>query len=160
MRQLTIVAVALWLGALGTFAFVVAPAAFGALEREAAGRLVAAVLPRCQWAGAGLGLVAIVGVVARRRRGRRAVDRASLPLLVGMLGLTLYGLLVVLPEADALREVAIAARRGDGPSEASRRFTVVHRTATLMGLAVMVGGVAVIAVEASGGAGGRAPGAS
>jgi len=46
MRQLTLAAVAVWLGAMGFFAFIVAPAAFSALDREAAGRFVSAVFPR------------------------------------------------------------------------------------------------------------------
>ena len=55
MRSVAAVAVALWLGVMGCFAFVVAPAAFAALDRDAAGRFVGAVFPRYYLIGAVLG---------------------------------------------------------------------------------------------------------
>ena len=57
MRNLASVAVSLWLGAMAFFAFVVAPAAFATLEREAAGRLVTAIF-----------VFAWVGLLRRRPR--------------------------------------------------------------------------------------------
>src|SRR5215472_12823387 len=62
MRQLTLTAVAVWLGAMGFFAFIAAPAAFGALDRDAAGRFVSAVFPRYYGVGLALGLVACFGL--------------------------------------------------------------------------------------------------
>ena len=62
MRQLTLTAIAVWLGAMGFFAFIVAPAAFGALEPDAAGRFVSAVFPRYYGLGLALGLVAAFGL--------------------------------------------------------------------------------------------------
>ncbi|MGH7316078.1 MAG: DUF4149 domain-containing protein, partial [Candidatus Rokuibacteriota bacterium] len=46
MRLLPAAAVLVWLGVMAFFAGVVAPAAFAALDREAAGRFVSAVFPR------------------------------------------------------------------------------------------------------------------
>ncbi|MBI1959668.1 MAG: DUF4149 domain-containing protein [Candidatus Rokubacteria bacterium] len=46
MRHLTIIATSLWLGAMGFFAFVAAPVAFGVLGRASAGRHIAAEMPR------------------------------------------------------------------------------------------------------------------
>lgn len=149
MKHLTIVTVSLWLGAMGFFAFVVAPGAFGSLDREAAGRLVAAILPRYYWVGVALGLLAVAGVVGRwGRADRTAIDWIPFVLLLLMLGLTLYCVLVLLPEADALQDAALAARRGAGASAEAQRFARLHRLSTLMGLAVMVAGVAVVALEA------------
>src|SRR5262249_61838438 len=65
MRQLTLTAVAVWLGAMGFFAFIAAPAAFGALDRDAAGRFVSAVFPRYYGVGLALGLVACFGLGVR-----------------------------------------------------------------------------------------------
>src|SRR5438445_1494273 len=65
MKQLTVAALGLWLGAMGFFAFVVAPAAFSTLDREAAGRFVSAVFPKYYAAGFGLGLVALASLVVR-----------------------------------------------------------------------------------------------
>ena len=66
MRQLTLAAVAVWLGAMGFFAFIVAPAAFATLDREAAGRFVSVIFPRYYAVGLALGLVALFGLAKRR----------------------------------------------------------------------------------------------
>ncbi len=58
-------AVLLWVGIMALFAGVVAPAAFGTLDREAAGRLVSALFPRYYAVGATLGGVALAGLAAR-----------------------------------------------------------------------------------------------
>ncbi len=65
MRQLTVVATALWLGTMGFFAFVVAPAAFTTLERGAAGKFVGAVFPRYYALGLAFGVAAMAGLGAR-----------------------------------------------------------------------------------------------
>ena len=68
MRSVAGIAVVLWLGVMGFFAFVVAPAAFTALDREAAGRFVGAVFPRYYVVGAVLGSCALVALIAQRLR--------------------------------------------------------------------------------------------
>ena len=65
MRCLPGVVIALWLGAMGFFGFVVAPAAFSTLERGAAGRFVGVIFPRYYLVGALLGSLALVGLLAR-----------------------------------------------------------------------------------------------
>ena len=103
MKQLTVVAVALWLGAMGFFAFVVAPAAFSTLDREAAGRFVSAVFPKYYAVGFGLGLVALASLVVRvLGRGVRPLDWVPIGLLVLMLTLTLFAGAVVLPRSRSL----------------------------------------------------------
>jgi uncharacterized membrane protein len=150
MKQLTIVSVSVWLGAMGFFAFVMAPIAFSVLEREAAGRLVAAVMPRYHWMSVGLGLLALAGVIGRSRREAPALlDRVPGVLLLVMLALTLYSLFVVLPEIEPLRVFARSAfGRGGPPSPEALRFARLHRLSTALSLAVMVSGMAVVALEA------------
>ena len=74
MRSVAGIAVVLWLGVMGFFAFVVAPAAFTALDRDAAGRFVGAVFPRYYLIGAVLGTLCAGGLhrpaPARRRPAR------------------------------------------------------------------------------------------
>src|ERR1700682_4083239 len=104
MRQLTLAAVAVWLGAMGFFAFVIAPAAFSVLEREAAGRFVSAVFPRYYAVGLALGLAALAGLGARWTGGAwRGWDWLPMGLVLLMLALTLYAGAVVLPAAHAAR---------------------------------------------------------
>jgi len=145
MRLLTIVATALWLGAMGFFALVVAPAAFGTLDREAAGRLVSAVFPRYYAVGLALGLAALLGLGARWTGGMwRSLDWLPLGLVVLMLALTLYAGAVVLPAAHAAREVMRQA--GADPSAAAA-FARLHRLSGILNAIVMVSGVVVVVVE-------------
>ncbi|MGH7415631.1 MAG: DUF4149 domain-containing protein, partial [Candidatus Rokuibacteriota bacterium] len=84
MRLLPAAAVLVWLGVMAFFAGVVAPAAFAALDREAAGRFVSAVFPRYYAVGAALGGLALAGLAARALLGRRPWDWLPL-LLVGVM---------------------------------------------------------------------------
>ena len=151
MRTLTIVSIALWLGMLGFFAFGVAPAAFATLDRPSAARLVSAVLSRSYWVGMVLGLLGVAGIVARASRsdGRRWAARLSLGLGVLMLVLTAWSLFGLLPEADELRDRAVAARLAGNPNAPdAARFGRVHGLSTMAGLAVMVSGAVLLALEA------------
>jgi uncharacterized membrane protein len=145
MKQLTVVATAFWLGAMGLFAFVVAPAAFSTLEREAAGRFVSAVFPRYYSLGLALGLAALAGLGARWIGGAwRGFDWLPAGLLLLMLALTLYAGAVVLPAAHAAREAMREA--GVNPSAAAA-FARLHRLSGILNAIVMLSGVVVLVVE-------------
>ena len=145
MRQLTVVAVALWLGAMGFFAFVVAPAAFTTLERDAAGKLVSAVFPRYYALGLALGLAAAAGLGARWMGGAwRGWDWLPAGLVLTMLILTLYAGAVVLPAAHAARE---ALRETGANPSAAAAFARLHRLSGILNAIVMLSGVAVLAFE-------------
>ena len=145
MKQLTVVAVALWLGAMGFFAFVVAPAAFGTLEREAAGRFVGAVFPRYYAVGMALGLAALAGLGTRWLGGGwRGWDWLPVGLVLLMLALTLYAGAVVLPAAHAARE---ALRQAGIDPGAAAGFARLHRLSTILNVVVMVSGVLLLVVE-------------
>jgi len=129
VKQLTVVAMALWLGAMGFFAFVVAPAAFATLEREAAGRLVSVVFPRYYSVGLALGLAALAGLGARWLGGGwRSWDWWPVGLVLLMLGLTLYAGAVVLPAAHAARE---AMRQAGIDPAAAAGFARLHRLSVI-----------------------------
>src|SRR5262249_13939853 len=117
MRHLTLTAIAVWLGAMGFFAVILGPAAFGALEGAAAGRFVSAVFPRYYGIGLALGLVAAFGLGVRWMGGPwRGLDWTVAGLVLLMLALTLYAGAVVLPAAHAAREAARAAAGGPPPA--------------------------------------------
>jgi uncharacterized membrane protein len=148
VRSLPGVAVSLWLGGMACFAFLVAPAAFATLEREAAGRLVTVMFPRYYLAGAVLGAIALVGCVVRAGlRGWRGADWLPLGLVVVMLALTLYAWAVVLPAAHAARE-ALRAAGGSAPTEAFR-FARLHRLSGVLNVSVMAMGIVFLIVEAT-----------
>jgi len=146
MRQLTLAAIAVWLGVMGFFAFVVAPAAFGVLERESAGRFVGAVFPRYYAVGLGLGLVALFGLGFRWLGGGwRGPDWPSAALVLLMLTLTLYAGAVVLPAAHVARE---SLRASGADPAATAVFARLHRLSGILNAIVMVSGIAVVVIEA------------
>jgi uncharacterized membrane protein len=147
VRSLPGLAVSLWLGAMLFFAFFVAPAAFRTLEREAAGRFVAAIFPRYYLAGVVLGMLALAGCLGRSLlRGWRGWDWLPLGLVMLMLMLTIYAWLVVLPAAHAARE---GLHRADASpmSEEALQFARLHRLSGVLNGAVMLAGVAVLVME-------------
>ncbi len=142
MRQLTLTAVAVWLGAMGFFAFIVAPAAFGALERDAAGRFVSVVFPRYYGVGLALGLVAAFGLGVRWMGGGwRGLDWTVAGLVLLMLALTLYAGAVVLPAAHE------AARAAGGEPAAAMGFARLHRLSSVLNVIVMLSGILVVVIE-------------
>jgi Domain of unknown function (DUF4149) len=146
MKQLTVAALGLWLGAMGFFAFVVAPAAFSTLDREAAGRFVSAVFPKYYAVGFGLGLVALAGLAVRiLGRGVRPLDWVPIGLLVLMLTLTLFAGAVVLPAAHAARE-AMRATGADPAAAAS--FSRLHRLSSVLNVVVMLAALGTLIMEA------------
>jgi uncharacterized membrane protein YhaH (DUF805 family) len=147
MRSVAGVAVVLWLGVMGFFAFVVAPAAFTALDREAASRFVGAVFPRYYLVGAVLGTCALVALIAQRLRDEgRHGDWLGGALVLAMLALTLYAWLAVLPAAQAAKQAMRHASSGAGGVEALS-FSRLHRLSTILNGAVMLAGMAFVVLD-------------
>src|SRR4029453_15163891 len=140
MRSVAGIAVVLWLGIMGFFAFVVAPAAFTALDREAAGRFVGAVFPRYYLVGAVLGTCALIALIAQRLRDDGHGDWLGGVLVLAMLALTLYAWLAVLPAAHAAKQAMRHASSGAGGVEALS-FSRLHRLSTILNGAVMLAGM-------------------
>jgi hypothetical protein len=141
MRLLPFSAVLVWLGIMAFFAGAVAPAAFAALDREAAGRFVSAIFPRYYGVGVALGAVAAIALGARVALGaRRAGDWLPLLLVTAMLAATLYAWLAVLPAAHAAREAMRQGAATPGSTEAVT-FARLHRLSGLLNGAAMLAGV-------------------
>ena len=142
-------AILLWLGVMGFFAFVVAPAAFTALDREAAGRLVGVVFPRYYGVGAVLGACALAALLADRVRHGGQGGWLGSAIVLAMLALTLYAWLVVLPAAQAAREAMRHASSGGGVAGTADAlsFSRLHRLSTILNGTVMLAGVAFVVIE-------------
>ena len=147
MRLLAGAAILLWIGVMGFFGAVVAPAAFTTLDREAAGRFVSAVFPRYYAIGALLGAVALVALLARVGRGPDG-GWIGLALVAVMLASTLYAWLVVLPEAHAAREALRQAAPAAGTvSSESAAFARLHRLSSMLnGVSLVAGVLGLVAV--------------
>lgn len=150
MKIVTIAAISAWLGVLAFLAFVIAPAAFGTLERGAAARLISVLMPRYHWIGLGLGGVALIGILARRNQPATGwSDRLPLLLVVLMLVLTAGSLFALLPRIESLRDAALAARAaGQESAPAVVRFRQLHTLSSLSGISVLIAGVGALVAEA------------
>jgi hypothetical protein len=150
MKIVTIVAISAWLGVLAFLAFVVAPAAFGTLERGAAARLVSVIMPRYHWIGLGLGVIALIAILARRSEGAGSWwGHLPLLLVLLMLALTAASLFVLLPRIESLRDATLAARAaGQEGAPAVVRFRQLHALSSLCGVGVLLAGAGVLVAVA------------
>jgi putative copper export protein len=150
LRFVHLLALGLWVGSVVFFSFVVAPALFGALPRDLAGRAVSAIFPRYYAFGGACGLVAILsGLLIGARQvswGRLLVVETVL--LVVMTGLVAYSGCVVLPRAAHARALLAGPEGAPGFAEAETRFASLHRLSVLLNGAVLLLGLAAFALAA------------
>ena len=102
---LHVVALAVWLGSVAGFSFVVAPALFGALPVEQAGDIVSRIFPGYYALGYGAGAM-LVGTAALLRRWTRPAGGAWLAsslIAAAALLVSLYAGVILQPRASALR---------------------------------------------------------
>ncbi len=148
MRLIPGAAILLWLGVMAFFAFLVAPAAFASLDRDAAGRFVNVMFPRYYAVGTALGLVALCAVAARwLGAGRPLEGWLGLGLVALMLVLTLYSWLMVLPAAHAAREAVRQSAAAGSLSSEALAFARLHRLSGVLNASVMAAGVLFLIVE-------------
>ena len=149
LKNLTLCSISFWLGIMGFFSFVAAPALFTTLDRERAGSLVAVLLPRYYLFGIIMGLLALVGVLGRAmgKRGR-AIEWGALVLTLLMLALTVYSMMVLLPQAESARLAMRSLPPSTGMvSEAALAFGRAHRLAVVLNLLTMLAGLTLVFVE-------------
>ena len=132
------------------FSLLAAPALFGGLPRDLAGRAVSAIFPRYYGFGAACGLIALVtGLVLRWRRGAPARALAIELLLVALMtGIVLYSGRVLLPQASRARAALAGPGEDAASGEAQRRFAALHRRSVMLNGAVLLLGVAAFALAA------------
>ena len=145
LRFVYFVALAVWLGEIVFFSFVVAPALFGVLGAEGAAPVLATIFPRYYAIGTVAAALALGAAVVLQRYVRGWWLAAIVALAVG-LGATGWAGAVVHPRAQGLRLAAEAARRApaDDPAfqNAHRRAVVLNVVALLAGLAALGASVA------------------
>jgi Domain of unknown function (DUF4149) len=132
--------------------FLVAPAAFRAVDRSVAARVMEAVFPG--YYGFGLATVgmALLLVVALALREPSPLRRGTVLLLGVTFAGSVYAGHVLLPEAHAARVRAQAAPAGDlAPLEFSR----LHRRAVAVNIAIFATGALALVLHLAAGGGGR-----
>jgi len=143
LRFVLFFSVAVWVGGQVFFTFLVTPAIFKALPREAAGDLVSVLFPKYWAVGYAAGLIAIAAILAISFR-EGFYPWARIALLVFMTALTFYSGLVVGPKAREVRLEIKSATDTARIEELKAKFRRDHMESYALNVAVMAAGVAFI----------------
>lgn len=151
-RAVEAVAVGLWLGAMAGFGALVAPLLFQMLpSRSLAGDVAGAAIRRIDWAGAVLGLLAVVALV--RLAPARPLRWARLVLILGMIGVAIANETYVRGKLDAVERQMTRQIEEYAPGDPLRlEFDRWHRTSVnLWGINMAIGAVVLGWAAAEGG---------
>lgn len=140
-------ALAVWLGEIVFFSFVVAPSVFRALPQDVAGQVVGVIFPRYYALGAVAGAIAMIAALALRA-GTSATRpwSAAVLMLVLMLLATLYAGRVLQPRAQALRP---QLREAVVDPAVRAEFDRLHRLAVQLNGGVLLLGIVTVCVAAA-----------
>lgn len=133
------VLIALWVGALWTVGFVVAPVLFAELDRHTAGSIAGILFHYLNFAGLVIG-----GWLLLRNR---LTSQATLPALL----LTLMLLLILINEFGFAPEIAVLRETGFAVgSEAATRFGLLHGAASVLYLINALFGLTLVVIGVRG----------
>ncbi|SNB46149.1 DUF4149 domain-containing protein [Geobacter sp. DSM 9736] len=134
-------AVALWTGGVALFTLAVTPMLFKTFGRDHAGQIVGAVFPTYFRWGLACGVVALACAIIAR--GRMLTVTAAL--LLVMLSLTAFQAFYIEPRAAALKKDIPSFETTSKDHPLRREFAKLHGISAACNLAVLAGGVALIA---------------
>lgn len=143
-------ALALWIGSLAFFSFVVAPILFRSLEPAAAGEVAGAILTRYGHLAVACGALAALAAIALARLDpERSGRRRNALIVTAMIILTVYAGQVIAPATHELR-LAMHEPGLSRSATADRRaaFDRMHRRAVVVAGGVLLLGGVLFAVEA------------
>lgn len=149
LRFLFRLSLGVWVGAIVSVSFLVAPTAFRLLPREAAGSVMGIVFTSYYVMGVVLGLVALACVVALALRSRWDFGRkAAVLLLLAMVAAAGHNRWNVAPKI-----VAVRAQLWSAPAEADTqalraRMDGLHHVSVMLNGAMLLMGIALIGLEA------------
>lgn len=140
LRFVYFVALAVWVGEIVFFSFVVAPALFGVLGAERSAPVLAAIFPRYYAIGAVAAALALGAAVVLQRHGRGWWFAAVVAVAIGLVA-TAWAGAVVHPRAQRLRIAAEAAARAPADDPA---FQDAHRTAVVLNVVALLAGLTAL----------------
>jgi len=151
LRIVQIVALGVGVGSIVFLSFVVAPALFGALPRDMAGRATAAIFPRYYLvvgACAATAMAALLGQAGRRGLFDRRL-LVELVLLVALLLPVAWSGLLVRPGAAAARATLLDPAREAEHAGAKALFDRLHRRSVALNATALAAGLLALAVAAA-----------
>jgi len=141
-RILYQLSLSLWVGGMACFAFMVTPKIFQELSRDQAAHIVGFLFPLYYPLLFGITLLALVSYVAINGKESSRVLVSLLSLAVMING---YQWLVLLPHTTDLITQIGSFENTPKDNPLRQEFTKVHILANVLGLAVMIKGVALLA---------------
>ena len=137
-------ALALWVGGMSVFSFVVTPVVFRTQTRDVAGKIVGAIFPVyfrfCL-------IAAVVALVARAAAGEAfsgARQLAGTALIVLCLGIVSYHTYGLAPRMTEVRETIVSLETTPKEDPARREFSRLHGLSMTLNLVVIAFGVVLI----------------
>ena len=137
-------ALALWVGGMSIFTFVVTPVIFRTQTRDSAGKIVGALFPVyfrfCL-------VVTATALVARAASGKAftgARQLAGTALVVFCLAIVSYHAFVLGPRMATVRETVVTLEEAPKEDPARREFSRLHGVSMTLNLVVILGGAILI----------------
>ncbi len=138
-----LVAMGCWLGGIVFFSFFTAPAIFGSLPIEEAGKAISTIFPRYYMLGYVAGTISLMLAIyfTLVRDARLLWGGTALAIAIGV-GLTFYAGTVVLPRADAIR---IVSHQPNADPVRKAEFDKLHRLSVILNGSVLILNLAALA---------------
>lgn len=133
-------AIALWVGGIGIFTFVVTPIIFKSFGRDLAGKLVGAVFPAYFRWGLVCGVVTLITLLVLRGRN----FTPALVIVMLMLSLTSFSAFYIEPHLAQLKKEIPSFETTPKDDPLRREFSRLHGISAVSNLSVFGGGVLLI----------------
>ena len=137
-------ALALWVGGMSVFSFLVTPVIFRTQSSENAGKIVGAIFPVYFRFCLGVAVVALAARAAAGEAFSGARQQAGTAIVVFSLAILLYHTYGLAPRMAKVRETIISRVTVPEEDLARREFSRLHGFSMTLNLAVIVGGAVLV----------------
>jgi len=137
-------ALALWVGGMSVFSFLVTPVIFRTQSSESAGKIVGAIFPVYFRFCLGVAIVALVARAAAGMAFSGARQLAGTALIVLSLTILAYHTYGLAPRMAAVRETIHSRETISEEDPARREFSRLHGVSMTLNLAVIAAGAALV----------------
>ena len=137
-------ALALWVGGMSVFTFVVTPVIFRTQTRDSAGKIIGALFPVYFRFCLGITIVALVARAASGRAFTGARQLAGTALVVFCLAIVSYHAFGLAPRMATVRETVVSMEAAPKEDPARREFSRLHGVSMSLNLVVILAGAILI----------------
>jgi uncharacterized membrane protein len=149
LRFIYLLSVALWIGGIAFFSFMVAPSIFKVLPREEAGMVVSDIFPKYYWQGIICGAIALITSITLGVRERWNILLIVRTIMLGVMVVgILYSVVVLQPKIQAVK-AQVPSFESLAPTDPLRlEFGRLHGRSFSVNAAVLLLGVIVVFITA------------